>query len=240
MNWFSEYQDIFTYVDEHDLQHIYPETKQECDSWDGKLSRARAASVPLYLQPPVATVPQRRHSHPTYKSCDMEVEPNNYTKNGLDMETITGLQYEEPGSDEVQDISIEDIPEEDPSFKLGTSKSPVIDALVYCALKNYGLKFKQISSSKIEFMLFNFPIYYQKSQEICSKARPTEDVNSRVKALQRWFHNFPTYKVAMKLEPCLFSLQYDSNPENFGKLMAIIEKEKSVLQMNQLHTSRLC
>jgi hypothetical protein len=118
------------------------------------------------------------------------------------------------------------------SFKLQSSKSPVIDALVYCALTNQGLTLMEAGNTIVRFRMHDFPLYYKKSQGICSKAHPTDDLNSRVKALQRWFPDFPTLKELGRGMPSIFSLSREKNDVNFGKMQVILERQKQLVLAN--------
>jgi len=51
---------------------------------------------------------------------------------------------------------------------LQSSKSPVIDALVYCALTNQGLTLIEAGNTIVRFRMHDFPLYYKKSQGIGS------------------------------------------------------------------------
>jgi len=88
----------------------------------------------------------------------------------------------------------------DPAFKLKPSKSPVIDALVYCSVKGWGIHMESCSNDSIVFQVTDFNKYYQCSQSICSKLNPTDDVGSRIKTLQRWFPDFPSHKEIRGME----------------------------------------
>jgi hypothetical protein len=130
----------------------------------------------------------------------------------------------------VEQPTEEEEEEEHHSFKLQSSKSPVIDALVYCALMKQGIQLVEDNAKIVQFRIFNFPLYYQKSKGICSKAHPTDDVNSRVKALQRWFPDFPTLKELGRGLPCTISLSRSKNNLNFSKMQVILERQKMLLK----------
>jgi len=89
------------------------------------------------------------------------------------------------------------VPDPDASFKLPVSKSPIMDALCYCALQGWGLRVhlnrpaQGNGPATVVFLVEDFERYYQISRSICSKQNPTEDIGARVKALRRWFSNFP-------------------------------------------------
>jgi len=124
------------------------------------------------------------------------------------------------------------------NFKLQTSKSPVIDALVYCALTKQGLTVVEDGTRSVQFRLHDFSQYYSKSKALCSKAHPTDDLNSRVKALQRWFPEFPSLKDLGRGEciPCVFTISKEGNPSNYSKLQAILQRQKQLL-LAQMHNS---
>lgn len=90
------------------------------------------------------------------------------------------------------------LPDPPASFKLPVSKSPIMDALCYCALQGWGLRVVQnkrstlSSAAEVVFLVEDFDRYYRISRSICSKQNPTEDIGARVKALRRWFSDFPT------------------------------------------------
>jgi len=101
------------------------------------------------------------------------------------------VKAEEPefGSDLLEEIS------GDPSdFKLPASKSPIMEAMVVCAIKNWGISIHRSSPNQVVFRVSDFDRYYKISRSICSKQHPTEDIGSRVKSLRRWFDNFPKKK----------------------------------------------
>lgn len=75
--------------------------------------------------------------------------------------------------------------------KLGASKSPIMEALVYCALHGWGLQLIKFDQDDIQFRVDDFKLYYEKSALICAKQNPTEAQASRIKALKRWFPDFP-------------------------------------------------
>jgi hypothetical protein len=83
-----------------------------------------------------------------------------------------------------------------PAFKLPSSKSPIMEAMVYCALQKWGIEIthNDKASQRIVFKVTDFENYYKLSCSICSKQTPSEDIRSRMKALQRWFISFPSRK----------------------------------------------
>jgi len=106
------------------------------------------------------------------------------------------------------------------SFKLPTSKSPIMEAMVYCALHKWGIELEQHdkATQQIVFKVVDFEKYYRLSCSICSKQTPSEDIRSRMKALQRWFTSFPSRRLLSQT----FSLTV--KVRQFRKVHDIIEK----------------
>jgi len=122
---------------------------------------------------------------------------------------------------EISDGTTSDEP--DPEFKLKPSKSPIIDALVYCALKGWGINMECISDEKILFKVTDFHKYYKHSNAICSKLNPTDDIGSRIKTLQRWFGDFPSSKEISKGQGQAFNISIQNDSDKFNKVKEIIE-----------------
>jgi len=109
----------------------------------------------------------------------------------------------EDDMDEVPISEIVDAPEDDDpteGFKLPASKSPVMEAMVVCALNGWGIEIVKnnratsTTPAEVVFKVTDFNRYYKISRAICSKQRPTDDLGSRIKSLRRWFVNFPKKK----------------------------------------------
>jgi len=117
----------------------------------------------------------------------------------LDSEGEEGhsLASSPPNSTSVVTPPSRSLPDPPLSFKLPVSKSPIMDALCYCALQGWGMrvllnrKATATSPAEVVFRVDDFDRYYRISRSICSKQNPTEDIGARVKALRRWFSNFP-------------------------------------------------
>jgi hypothetical protein len=92
----------------------------------------------------------------------------------------------------------EDIDMDIKEFKLPASKTPVMEAMVVCALNRWGIELvkhqKTSNTAEVEFRVFDFNRYYKVSRAICSKHRPTDDLGARIKSLRRWFVAFPKKK----------------------------------------------
>jgi len=126
------------------------------------------------------------------------------------------------------------IPDPPLGFCLPVSKSPIMDALCYCALVGWGVNVlvnrKPTGSTPGEliFRFVDFDRYYRISQRICSKQTPTEDVGARVKALRRFLDNFP-----VKSERT--GSQFDAivRPNYVSKLQSHLEENRTLLEDNR-------
>lgn len=79
--------------------------------------------------------------------------------------------------------------------KLSLSKSPVLEAVIYCALNKWGIEMLPFGpDKKLSFKVTDFDKFSVYSAKINSKGKPTTDVSSRVKALRRWFDGIPKVK----------------------------------------------
>jgi len=119
-------------------------------------------------------------------------------------------------------------------LKLPPSKSPIMDALVFCALNNWGIRLAKEEGDDIQFEVTDFKMYYKISSKICAKQNPTEDQGSRIKALKRWFPDFPSRRDrAMLPSPFTISVSKGCRKDNKPKKMhEIIERNRHVVQTN--------
>jgi len=110
--------------------------------------------------------------------------------------------------------------QQDRPFKLPSSKSPIMEALVYCAINKYGIELKELNTTihLIVFLVTDFNSYYRQSCSICSKQSPSEDIRARMKALQRWFVSFPAWR---ELE---YPFELQVRPSHYAKMHEIITK----------------
>jgi len=119
--------------------------------------------------------------------------------------------------------------------KLQASKSPIMDALVYCALNRWGIELLEDNGDNIRFRVLNFQKYYKYSGMICAKQNPTEDIASRIKALKRWFPDFPTKRAGNLDDAFEITVQLPNKQDNKPqKLHEIIEKQKRVLGVHKI------
>jgi len=120
-------------------------------------------------------------------------------------------------------------------FKLSPSKTPIIDAIIYCALKEEGITIESRDNTKILFKVTDYEIFYEKQKQVCSKQNPTDDESSRIKTIQRWFKNFPTKKERSKTNQTIFyfSVEKSISEDKFRKIGKIIEKLEAILFVNK-------
>jgi hypothetical protein len=120
-------------------------------------------------------------------------------------------------------------------FKLPASKSPIMEAMAYCAIKKWGIEIldckdkTEDSPAIVVFKVLDFEMYYKYSCMICSKQNPTEDIGSRVKSLRRWFTNFP--KKRDRKENPQFILEV--KPEVAKKVYDMIEKYRCFVNVKK-------
>jgi len=148
----------------------------------------------------------------TALSLSPEVSYNSYVKEQMDPFKEEDISVEskmkrplpmmEDDMEEIPNTETDVVEEDDPTegFKLPASKSPIMEAMVVCALNGWGIEIlKNIratsnSPAEVVFKVTDFNRYYKISRAICSKQRPTDDLGSRIKSLRRWFVNFPKKK----------------------------------------------
>jgi len=91
--------------------------------------------------------------------------------------------------------------------KLSASKSPIMEALIYCAFNSWGVEIvKQGSDGEwipdpdfglnsrngvIAFKFSDFDLLSSCLERVNSKNKPTTDPSARIKALKRWFDGIP-------------------------------------------------
>jgi len=126
--------------------------------------------------------------------------------------------------------------EDDPTggFKLPASKSPIMEAMVVCALNGWGIEIARnnrptsTTPAEVVFKVTDFNRYYKISRAICSKQRPTDDLGSRIKSLRRWFVNFPKKK-----DRCENSFSLSVKPTIAKKVNEIIERNSRSLGLTK-------
>jgi len=131
--------------------------------------------------------------------------------------------------------------DDDPTggFKLPASKSPIMEAMVVCALNSWGIEIAKNSRptsttpAEVVFRVTDFNRYYKISRAICSKQRPTDDLGSRIKSLRRWFVNFPKKK-----DRCENSFSLSVKPTIAKKVNEIIERNSRSLGLSKRRRSQ--
>jgi len=120
-------------------------------------------------------------------------------------------------------------------FKLPASKSPIMEAMSYCAINKWGIEIHECkddsdgSPASVIFKITDFEVYYRYSSTICSKQNPTEDIGSRVKSLRRWFTNFPKKRERKDNPQFLLEVK----PDVAKKVYSMIEKYKCLVNVKK-------
>lgn len=112
-------------------------------------------------------------------------------------------------------------------FTLPSSKSPIIEAMAFCAVHNWGISIVHSSDSpeegaRVIFLVKNFSQYCRFSRLICSKRHPTHNEGARIKALRRWFVKFPKKKERKSRESFILEVK----PDYSQKVHQMIERYK--------------
>jgi len=205
-------------------------------------------------EPTVAKEAPQEHVEPQFPSAgrgggeeasckSQDLDPVSKSQD-LDHDTSTEIiseeDYEDYENDNDHDHDHDHDNEQDlsnltPDFiKLKASKSPIIDALVFCALKGWGIKLLCDKGQEIKFHVTDVDKYYECSSKICAKQRPTEDPSSRIKALKRWFPDFPS-KRERTSDSFIISVTKGSRKDNKPlKLHKIIEKNRRLLGIRKM------
>jgi len=89
-----------------------------------------------------------------------------------------------------------------PGFKLPPgSRAPILDSVIACAYNNWGSKIlvHETNPLRIVIRILNFELFYRSTVQICAKENPTENKEARIKAMRRYFDNFPMKRERGKL-----------------------------------------
>jgi len=158
-----------------------------------------------------------------------------YYHNGDPMEAEDDAPFPEENSSSYEENNDSSFEKELSKVKLQASKSPIMDALVYCALNRWGIELLEDNGDNIRFRVLDFQKYYKYSAIICAKQNPTEDIASRIKALKRWFPDFPTKRAGNLDEAFDITVQLPTKQDNKPqKLHEIIEKQRRVLGLQKV------
>jgi len=111
--------------------------------------------------------------------------------------------------------------------KLSLSKSPVLEAVIYCALNKWGIEMLPFGpDKKLCFRVTDFDKFSVYSAKINSKGKPTTDVSSRVKALRRWFDGIPK----VKDRKIAFVMSVKGSEDKHSKVTQLVDKVTAVYQ----------
>jgi hypothetical protein len=110
--------------------------------------------------------------------------------------------------------------------KLPSSKTPVIDAFIYCSVCNWGVSITPQPGDRVPslFTITDFNKYWDLSQKICSKPSPTETPVARLKALRRWFADFPGIKKIKAVKEGKEPISIRVKPERITDVITILKK----------------
>jgi len=190
------------------------------------------------------TSPGRRFSNPSYQLSsnfsapqhmfygpDQHLSPEQY-RNTPSSSSGSALSSSRSG-EESAEFSFNEESEDDlkalefnSKFTLPTSKSPIIEAFAFCAAHNWGVSIIHNfpdtleSHASVLLLVTNFAQYYRFSSAICSKQHPTKDVGARIKALKRWFVNFPQKKERKTKS----SFYLEVKPDHAQKVYEMLDK----------------
>jgi len=168
------------------------------------------------------------------QQVDLNMKIKRARNEDLDEEETDGMALDSDALDGPLD-------EDDPTdgFKLPASKSPIMEAMVVCALNGWGIEIAKncrptsTTPAEVVFKVTDFNRYYKISRTICSKQRPTDDLGSRIKSLRRWFVNFPKKK-----DRCENAFGLTVKPGIAKKVNEIIERNSRSLGLSQKRRRR--
>jgi hypothetical protein len=116
---------------------------------------------------------------------------------------------------------------------LPTSKTPIMDALVYCAYKKLSINIHRNDQDAIQFQVTNWVSFLKNCELVSNKPRPTTEVSSRLKTFRRWFDGIPWSNNKNYLDPCVITVKRAQE----SQMRLIITKIKKVCNFPALSTS---
>jgi hypothetical protein len=129
-----------------------------------------------------------------------------------------------------QQILMKNPPSDGLTEKLPSSKTPVIDAFIYCAICNWGVMISPTQDRlPSTFTITDFNKYWDYSQKICSKPSPTETPVARLKALRRWFADFPGIKKIKAVKEGKEPIVIKVKQERIADVIAIVKKYSQII-----------
>jgi len=167
---------------------------------------------------------------PPYSPTESQENEDSISEESLSqIDSFSQKDFKKRKSKEETDSELDD------SHKLPPSKTPIIDALIYCALKEDGITIESRTDSSILFRVSDYDTFYEKQKQVCSKQNPTDDESSRVKTIQRWFKNFPTKKERSKSQctSFFFSVDKSVSEDKFRKIGKIIDRLECSLNVHK-------
>lgn len=225
--------DVFSFIDDndHDLRYVYNTTLDTCDDNVDKFTNCTPRNYfeEMVLDPVEIDTSQPNEFWPEHdwfdsEEDDSEDEFRNVAKKWhLSKDDAVKLTHSVNG---VNSGGID---------KLGRSRSPVLDAFVYCSLTNQGVILLEENKNVIRFNLYNFPMYHRESCKILHKHAPTQLISARIKALNVWFGGYIMEKELKMGYPCLIELRsgsiYKSVRTKFDKIRDSIARQRKLLGM---------
>lgn len=113
---------------------------------------------------------------------------------------------------------------------LPRSRTPIIDAFVYCALKNIGISLRYNGPNKIKFYVYDCQKCFDSTYAICNKLSPTTKPEARLKALRRWFGELPNTITSPDMQrEFIITVKRNEQNQKFQKIRRIIDNIKSFL-----------
>jgi len=79
------------------------------------------------------------------------------------------------------------------------------------------------------FTITDFNKYWDLSQKICSKPSPTETPVARLKALRRWFADFPGIKKIKAVKEGKETISIRVKPERITDVITILKKYSQII-----------
>jgi len=204
------------------------ESMTDSEYVDHPSPRKQQSPLP-YLQPhqlaPHLTTPHHTNSY------NIDIEESREEDDSMKSKSLHEESSATVSSSQANKIDLD-------TFKLSSSKSPVIEAFVFCALQQWGVKLKNVDASGIQFEVTDFDYFYERSNRICSKQRPTEDPSARIKGLRRWFPDFPSRRSQIS-GPFTVSVSGKGKEKaQMLKIKAILDKSTSLVGISKIRKSR--
>eukprot|EP01126_Amoeba_proteus_P067076 TRINITY_DN9831_c0_g1_i2.p1 TRINITY_DN9831_c0_g1~~TRINITY_DN9831_c0_g1_i2.p1 ORF type:complete len:549 (+),score=86.09 TRINITY_DN9831_c0_g1_i2:80-1648(+) len=128
-----------------------------------------------------------------------------------DLESLPSITVKPDGFNDGADEASQIIENPVMFAKLSVSKSPIMEALIYCSFNRWGVEIVKMdtndkwvrddefglgvhSTASIGFRFFDFDFLCSCLERVNAKHKPTTDTGARMKALRRWFDNVPNVR----------------------------------------------